>query len=254
MNLEKAIKLVTSDVEDNPCVYTSLIKTSITALLNDARAKVERMENSKGLSISLFISDSSKPSGDVTEWKSGLRVGNFWIELTVSIKSFFKDAAIYARTASIGVVTFDGANNVKYSKTVDKCEETMPDVIEMLKEAAVAIPVNKITYAVSPQARNEINEALNHLSAILQKHGLFVARAQHQYLTFIPNNVEVVHDGNLPQKRKTFEAAGMPILGIEDFYTTTFFITDIRPQDAFVGNGTNPKTQEDKNESLQVKD
>lgn len=246
MNLEKAIKLVTSDVEDNPCVYTSLIKTSITTLLNNARAKVERMEKCKGLPISLFISDSSKPAGDVTEWKSGLRVGNFWIELTVSIKSFFKDAAIYARTASIDVVTFDGANNVKYSKTESKCEEKMPDVVEMLNEAAVAIPVNKVTYAVSPQARNEINEALNHLSAILKKHGLFVARAQHQYLTFIPNNVEVAHDGNLPQKRKIFEAAGMPILGIEDFYTTTFFITDIGPQDAFVGNGTNPKTQEDK--------
>ncbi len=246
MNLEKAIKIVTSDVEDNPRVYTSLIKTSITALLNDARAKVERMEKCKGLSISLFIGDSSKPSGDVTEWKSGLRVGAFWIELTVSIKSFFKDTAIYARTANIDVVTFDGANNVKYSKTVAKCEETMPDVIEMLKEAAVAIPVNKITYAVSPQARNEINEALNHLSAILQKHGLFVARAQHQYLTFIPNNVEVARDGNLPQKRKVFETAGMPILGIEDFYTTTFFITDIGPQDAFVGNGKNPTTQEAK--------
>lgn len=246
MNLEKAIKIVTSDVEDNPCVYTSLIKTSITSILSNARMQIERMEKCKGMSISLFNSDASKPAGDVTEWKSGLRVGAFWIELTVSIKSFFKDAAIYARTASIGVVTFDGVNNVKYSKTESKCEETMPDVIEMLKEAAVAIPVNKITYAVSPQAKNEINEALNHLSAILQKHGLFVARAQHQYLTFIPNNVEVAHDGNLPQKRRAFETAGMPILGIDDFYTTTFFITDIEPQDAFVGNGKNPTTQEDK--------
>lgn len=246
MNLEKAIKLVTSDVEDNPCVYTSLIKTSITTLLNNAQMQIERMEKCKGMSINRFSNDASKPAGDVTEWKSGLRVGKFWIELTVSIKSFFKDAAIYARTASIGVVTIDGANNVKYSKTESKCEEKMPDVVEMLNEAAVAIPVNKVTYAVSPQARNEINEALGNLSAILHKHGLFVARAQHQYLTFIPNNVEVAHDGNLPQKRKIFEAAGMPILGIEDFYTTTFFITDIGPQDAFVGNGTNPKTQEDK--------
>lgn len=246
MNLEKAIKIVTSDVEDNPCVYTSLIKTSITTLLSNARMKIERMEKCKGMSISLFNSDASKPAGDVTEWKSGLRVGNFWIEMTVSIRSFFKTAAIYARTASIGVVTFDGANNVKYSKVETKCEEKMPDVVEMLKEAAVAIPVSKITYAVSPQARNEINEALNHLSAILQKHGLFVARAQHQYLTFIPNNVEVARDGNLPQKRKVFENAGMPILDIDDFYTTTFFITDIEPQDAFVGNGKNPTTQEAK--------
>ena len=246
MNLEKAIKIVTSDVEDNPCVYTSLIKTSITSLLNDARTKVERMEKLKGMSASLFVSDSTKPSCDVTEWKSGLRVGAFWIEMTVSIKSFFKEVAVYARTASITVVTIDGSKNVKYFKTEFKCEEKMPDILEMFKNAAVAIPVNKITYAVSPQARNEINEALNHLSAILHKHGLFVARAQHQYLMFIPNNVEVAHDGNLPQKRKTFEAAGMPILGIEDFYTTTFFITDIGPQDAFVGNGTNPKTQEDK--------
>ena len=244
MNLEKAIKIVTSDVEDNPCVYTSIIKTSITSLLNDARTKVERMEKFKNLSVSLSVSDSTKPSGDVTEWKSGLRVGAFWIEMTVSIKSFFKETAVYARTASISVVTSDGAKNVKYSKTEFKCEEKMPDVIEMLTQAAVAIPVNKISYAVSPQARNEINEALNHLTAVLQKHGLFVARAQHQYLTFIPNNVEVARDGNLPQKRKVFEKAGMPILDIDDFYTTTFFITDLEPQDAFVGNGTNPKTQE----------
>ena len=244
MNLEKAIKIVTSDVEDNPCVYTSIIKTSITSLLNDARTKVERMEKFKNLSVSLSVSDSTKPSGDVTEWKSGLRVGAFWIEMTVSIKSFFKETAVYARTANISVVTSDGAKNVKYSKTEFKCEEKMPDVIEMLTQAAVAIPVNKISYAVSPQARNEINEALNHLTAVLQKHGLFVARAQHQYLTFIPNNVEVHHDGNLPQKRKVFEKAGMPILDIDDFYTTTFFITDLEPQDAFVGNGTNPRTQE----------
>lgn len=244
MNLEKAIKIVTSDVEDNPCVYTSLIRTSITSVLNNARMKIEQMEKCKGMTISLFNGDASKPAGDVTEWKSGIHVGKFWIELTVSIKSFFKDAAIYARTASISVVTSDGASNVKHSKTEDKCEENMPDVLEMLQDAAVAIPVNKITYAVSPQARNEINEALNHLSAILQKHGLFVARAQHQYLTFIPNNVEVARDGNLPQKRRIFETAGMPILGIEDFYTTSFFITDIEPQDAFVGNGKNPTTQE----------
>lgn len=244
MNLEKAIKIVTSDVEDNPCVYTSIIKTSITSFLNDARTKVERMEKFKNLSVSLFVSNSTKPAGDVTEWKSGLRIGAFWIEMTVSIKAFFKETAVYARTASISVVTFDGANNVKYSKTEFKCEEKMPDVIEMFKQAAVAIPVSKVTYAVSPEAKNEINEALNHLSAILKKHGLFVARAQHQYLTFIPNNVEVHHDGNLPQKRKMLEAAGMPILDIEDFYTTTFFITDLEPQDAFVGTGTNPKTQE----------
>ena len=244
MNLEKAIKIVTSDVEDSPRVYTSLIRTSITSVLNNARVKIEQMEKCKGMAISLFVGDASKPAGDVTEWTSGLRVGSFWIELTVSVKSFFTDTAVYARTASIGVVTSDGENNVKHSRTETKCEENMPDVIKMLTDAAVAIPVNNISYAVSPQARNEINEALNHLSAILQKHGLFVARAQHQYLTFIPNNVEVARDGNLPQKRKVFETAGMPILGIEDFYTTSFFITDLEPQDAFVGNGKNPTTQE----------
>ena len=54
----------------------------------------------------------------------------------------------------------------------------------------------------------------------------------------------MARDGNLPQKRKVFETAGMPILGIEDFYTTSFFITDLEPQDAFVGNGKNPTTQE----------